>query len=514
MAKKWLCGELSRLAGFNEVEEMADYLLSFPADDEAGLHQYIGELLGDTPETQQLGRDLVARQASGRNTSTGPRVGKAKKKTSSSGKRDVSLMPKPAPVAAPALERSTEKRLSQKERARLNRMAVIEGGGGGGSSSTSHKGIGSNHRPTGAAMLGGGIKVSYKSSASSGGDESCVASLENGPQSMEKIAAAEEALNLNYGTTPGGGGVVVNCLGCGYVNVIAARTYARKSEASSWGGCSACGRPLDRDAGVTGAAGFASALALKNRLVRYDAESIARTKVYDDESDYYTSAAWLSELEQEELRKRDAARHARLHTRDRNVTVSIDIAGRRVVEEARGDSVAAARERFLRREGNEDHRNVGEGGVSVAECTGGGSAIFASTDSGGHTSLTVAGSETVRMNGDRRRGDFSNETLTGRSAEVMATINYEKMKKDQTHPKSKNSEASRSDTVLRSQALTRKLAPWRQQNQNCQEAPPGSGVSPTVGLLAGLNAPNSTKKVKQEHKHRRNVQSEDDVSTL
>ena len=35
-------------------------------------------------------------------------------------------------------------------------------------------------------------------------------------------------------------------------------------------------------------------------LVRYDAESIARTAVYDDESDYYTSAAWLSELEQEE----------------------------------------------------------------------------------------------------------------------------------------------------------------------------------------------------------------------
>ena len=52
MAKKWLCGELTRLAGFDEVEEMADYLLSFPADDEAGLHQYIGELLGDTPETQ------------------------------------------------------------------------------------------------------------------------------------------------------------------------------------------------------------------------------------------------------------------------------------------------------------------------------------------------------------------------------------------------------------------------------------------------------------------------------
>ena len=196
------------------------------------------------------------------------------------------------------------------------------------------------------------------------------------------------------------------------------------------------------------------------------------------------------------------------------MTVSIDIAGRRVVEEARGDSVAAARERFLRQGGNENHRNLSEGGVSVADSTGGGSEIFASTYSGDQTSLTIVESETVRMNGDRRRGDFSNETLTGRSAEIMATINYEKKKKDQTHLKSNYSEASRSDAVLRSQALTRELAPWRQQNQNGQEAPSGSRVSPTVGLLVGLNAPNSSKQVKQEHKHRRNVQSEDDVSIL
>ena len=73
MTKKWLCGELSRLAGFDEVEEMADYLLSFPADDEAGLHQYIGELLGDTPETQQLGRDL-RRAGEDRQPSPGGRV--------------------------------------------------------------------------------------------------------------------------------------------------------------------------------------------------------------------------------------------------------------------------------------------------------------------------------------------------------------------------------------------------------------------------------------------------------
>jgi hypothetical protein len=33
-----------------------------------------------------------------------------------------------------------------------------------------------------------------------------------------------------------------------------------------------------------------------------------RHAVYDDESDYFTSSAWLNELETEELQKRDAAR--------------------------------------------------------------------------------------------------------------------------------------------------------------------------------------------------------------
>ena len=35
--------------------------------------------------------------------------------------------------------------------------------------------------------------------------------------------------------------------------------------------------------------GFNRALALKDRLVQYDNEHAQRTKVYDDESDYYSS---------------------------------------------------------------------------------------------------------------------------------------------------------------------------------------------------------------------------------
>jgi hypothetical protein len=44
---------------------------------------------------------------------------------------------------------------------------------------------------------------------------------------------------------------------------------------------------------------------LKDKLVQFDKETAERTKVYDDESDYYSSTAWLSELEKEELERRE-----------------------------------------------------------------------------------------------------------------------------------------------------------------------------------------------------------------
>ena len=275
----WLCDELRRLAGFDEVEEMADYLLSFPADDAAGLSQYLGELLGVSSETEQLARDLVGKQAADKHAE-GARVAKVKKKSSSSssssnngggnraaaGEAQATTASSSSSSQAPPPQ---EKRLSQKERARLNRIAGNSGGGGGGG------GYGAG---VGAPM--GGIKVSYKS-ANKGSRDGEWEDAEAPPQSFEQAAAAsalsslaedllpsraskQQGIDLVHSTTPGGGGVVVNCLACGYVNVISKK--AAKKAQQSWGDCSSCGRPLERGAVVTEAEGFRNALELKVRI--------------------------------------------------------------------------------------------------------------------------------------------------------------------------------------------------------------------------------------------------------
>ena len=75
----------------------------------------------------------------------------------------------------------------------------------------------------------------------------------------------------------------------------------------------------------------AEALALKERLMRYD-NSEEGSKVLDDQADYYSSTAWLSEEEQRALAEREARRQERMSTQRRNVRVTIDITGRKVVE--------------------------------------------------------------------------------------------------------------------------------------------------------------------------------------
>ena len=383
----------------------------------------------------------------------------------------------------------------------------------------------------------GGIKVSYESSgggkvSSAGTGPAAIAAAvaaadaaldaaaldAEAPQGMEKVAAEQAARDLVHGRTPGGGGVVVNCLACGYVNVISAKTARRppgptaSGHSHTWGACSSCGASLDRDPSVTGVAGFARALELKDRLVRYDAESIARTAVYDDESDYYTSAAWLSELEQEELKKRDAARHERLHTRRRDVTVTIDLAGRRVVEEHTDqDTVEAARARFLREEaarkesledlkerlGVADQRSGSSCGAVGGGDGGGGGGGAGGGGGGGGGAAAAAGSDVNNDDDAANGGKFSNDTLTGRSAEIMATIDYSKMKKKSNNKGGgKGGRGGGGGGASGVTAdLTRELAPWRSSE--------GGGGS-------------TGQQQNQQQKKRRNVQTgdDDDVSLL
>ncbi|XP_061595513.1 activating signal cointegrator 1 [Cololabis saira] len=82
-------------------------------------------------------------------------------------------------------------------------------------------------------------------------------------------------------------------------------------------------------------AGLEKAVQHKDKLLEYDRNSVRRTQVLDDESDYFATESnqWLSPGEREKLRKKeDELRELRHASRlDRKIT--LDFAGRQVIDE-------------------------------------------------------------------------------------------------------------------------------------------------------------------------------------
>ncbi|KAJ1530934.1 hypothetical protein ONE63_005771 [Megalurothrips usitatus] len=80
--------------------------------------------------------------------------------------------------------------------------------------------------------------------------------------------------------------------------------------------------------------GLDAAMAQRNRLLEYDKTSERRTKVIDDESDYYSSSSvWLSEGERQKLKSQEDAERARKHASRKDARFTLDFAGRQVVED-------------------------------------------------------------------------------------------------------------------------------------------------------------------------------------
>ncbi|KAK7867037.1 hypothetical protein R5R35_005679 [Gryllus longicercus] len=80
--------------------------------------------------------------------------------------------------------------------------------------------------------------------------------------------------------------------------------------------------------------GLDAALRQRNKLLEYDQTSEKRTKVIDDESDYYSlNSVWLSQKERETLKKVEEQQHAKRHASRLSKTVTLDFAGRQVLEE-------------------------------------------------------------------------------------------------------------------------------------------------------------------------------------
>ncbi|XP_028678577.2 activating signal cointegrator 1 [Erpetoichthys calabaricus] len=81
--------------------------------------------------------------------------------------------------------------------------------------------------------------------------------------------------------------------------------------------------------------GLEKAVQHKDKLLEFDKNSVRRTKVIDDESDYYAtdSNQWLSKSEREALRKKEEELRNLRHSSRTSRKITIDFAGRQIIDD-------------------------------------------------------------------------------------------------------------------------------------------------------------------------------------
>ncbi|KAJ1289659.1 hypothetical protein BS78_02G181500 [Paspalum vaginatum] len=126
--------------------------------------------------------------------------------------------------------------------------------------------------------------------------------------------------------------LVSNCLSCGKI----------VCEQEGEGPCSFCGALVLKegstyaglsDVGLPLSEAEAEAEAYAKRLVDYDRNAAARTKVYDDQSDYYEMEgnSWLSSKERSVLKKQQEEAEEAAESQKGKVIVTFDLVGRKVI---------------------------------------------------------------------------------------------------------------------------------------------------------------------------------------
>jgi hypothetical protein len=75
------------------------------------------------------------------------------------------------------------------------------------------------------------------------------------------------------------------------------------------------------------------AVALRDKLLMFDQTMAERSRVFDAQADHYHNTDWLSEEERKVAEAKEEARREAVDKRKREVTVTFDIAGRRILVE-------------------------------------------------------------------------------------------------------------------------------------------------------------------------------------
>lgn len=78
--------------------------------------------------------------------------------------------------------------------------------------------------------------------------------------------------------------------------------------------------------------GWEKAMEQRDRLLEYDRTVEKRTRVIDDEGEYFSSSSvWLSKAERERMKKKEEEAHARKHASRLDKKITFDFAGLSVI---------------------------------------------------------------------------------------------------------------------------------------------------------------------------------------
>ncbi|CAM9934029.1 unnamed protein product [Ectocarpus sp. 12 AP-2014] len=271
--------------------------------------------------------------------------------------------------------------------------------------------------------------------------------------------------------------VVTNCTDCGKIACVKEGGF----------GCSFCGCRLPTtgreprsatSGGVDGAAGAAApqsaalkeALERKDRLLLFDRTSASRTRVLDDQGDYFTSHNWLSQREREKSEAEEKARRDDAASRRgarRQVKMSIDIMGRRVIEtQDPGEAGGLADGGGGEGEADEDASKKSQG-VSLdfgsSSAAGGGAA---GTSAGAAAAGSIAEeTDTPGAGNGNQRLSLENTGLRGRAKEVYDVMRANLDKKSRRRrPGGAGGKAVAGSRIVGAVPETSRVSLWRVQH--------------------------------------------------
>lgn len=144
------------------------------------------------------------------------------------------------------------------------------------------------------------------------------------------------------------------CIFCSSNNLQATKRDAAPASAAKKGGKkksgNAAAKPSPNEA-------FENALAHKERLLEYDRTSEHRTRVIDDESDYFKADGnrWLNPKQKEILRAREQELREKRHGSKREIKVTLDFAGRQLIEETNNFDELFTEQYFEEHEGSQEY---------------------------------------------------------------------------------------------------------------------------------------------------------------